>query len=212
MLHCRAQNVCVADTLIFLPGASGNTEFWKPISDRLRHPGRRRFLAWPGFSGVPVDPDVRGIDDLVTRVADSIGEPVDLLAQSMGGVIAIRAALRKPNLVRHLVLAATSGGLDVAAMGGADWRPEFLMEYPNVPRWFVDQREDLTDQLATLTMPVLLLWGDADPISPVSVGRQLGELLPHAELVVVGGGTHTFIWDRAKDVVPHIERHLSASP
>jgi pimeloyl-ACP methyl ester carboxylesterase len=70
----------------------------------------------------------------------------------------------------------------------------------------------LTDQLATLTIPVLLLWGDADPISPISVGHRLAELLPHAELVVVNGGTHTFIWDRPEDVVPHIERHLSASP
>src|SRR5262245_3867711 len=167
-------------------------------------------MSWPGFGGVPADPGVRGIDDLVTRVVDSLEEPVDLLAQSMGGVIAIRAALQKPNLVRRLVLAATSGGLDVAALGGADWRPEFLAEYPNVPRWFIDEREDLTAQLTKLTMPVLLLWGDADPISPVAVGNRLAALLPRAEFVVVAGGTHTFISDRPTDVVPHIERHLSA--
>src|SRR6185437_4034478 len=29
----------------------------------------------------------------------------------------------------------------------------------------------LTGRLGELTRPVLLLWGDADPISPVSVGR-----------------------------------------
>jgi pimeloyl-ACP methyl ester carboxylesterase len=201
----------LADTLLFLPGASGNTEFWKPVSDQLRHPGRRRFMAWPGFGGVPADPGVRGIDDLVTRVVDSVAGPVDLLAQSMGGVIAIRAALHKPGLVKHLVLAATSGGLDVAALGGANWRPEFLMEYPNVPRWFVDEHSDLTGQLATLTLPVLLLWGTADSISPLSVGRRLADLLPRAELVIIEGGTHTFIYDRANDVVPHIDRHLAAA-
>jgi pimeloyl-ACP methyl ester carboxylesterase len=198
-----------AETLLFLPGASGNTDFWKPVSDRLRHPGQRRFMAWPGFGGVPVDPGVRGIDDLVARVVDSITGPVDLLAQSMGGVIAMRAALQKPGLVKHLVLAATSGGLDLAALGGQDWRPEFLTEYPNVPRWFIDEREDLTDQLAKLTVPVLLLWGNADPISPLAVGHRLAASLPRAEIVVVDGGTHTFIYDRANAVLPDIERHLA---
>jgi pimeloyl-ACP methyl ester carboxylesterase len=196
--------------LLFLPGASGNTAFWKPVANGLQHPGRRQFLTWPGFGGVPREPRVEGIDDLVARVVDSISGPVDLLAQSMGGVIAIRAALQKPGLVKHLVLAATSGGLDVAALGAQDWRATFVKEHPNVPRWFVDERADLSGQLATLALPVLLLWGDADPISPVAVGRRLAELLPRAELVVIEGGTHDLVCERAQDVVRHIDKHLAA--
>jgi hypothetical protein len=34
-----------ADTLLFLPGASGNTDFWKPVANGLQHRGQRRFLA-----------------------------------------------------------------------------------------------------------------------------------------------------------------------
>jgi pimeloyl-ACP methyl ester carboxylesterase len=173
-----------ADTLLFLPGASGNTDFWRPVANGLQHRGQRKFLAWPGFGGVPSEPSVNGISDLVARVVTSISGPVDLLAQSMGGVIAIRAALQKPDLVRHLVLSVTSGGLDVAALGAEDWRSMFLAHNPKLPRWFTDEREDLTDRLGELSLPVLLLWGDADPISPVSVGRRLAELLPRAELIV----------------------------
>jgi len=195
--------------LMFLPGASGNVEFWKPVANALHHPGRRRFVAWPGFGGVPADPDVNGIDDLVSRVVAEITEPVDLLAQSMGGVIAMRAALQKPDLVKHLVLSVTSGGLDVSTLGGADWRPLFLSQNPHVPRWFADEREDLTDRLGRLSLPVLLLWGDADPISPVSVGRKLAGLLPQATLVVLKGGTHDLVSHRAAEVVPYIETHLA---
>jgi pimeloyl-ACP methyl ester carboxylesterase len=199
----------LAETLLFLPGASGNTALWKPVSDGLRHPAQRRFCAWPGFGGVPSEPDVHGIDDLVARVVASISGPVDLLAQSMGGVIALRAALQKPDLVKHLVLAVTSGGLDVSALGAHDWRPMFLAEHPNLPRWFADEREDLTDRLGELALPVLLLWGDADPISPVSVGRKLAALLPRTELVVLRGGTHDLVLTRASEVVPYIEKHLA---
>jgi pimeloyl-ACP methyl ester carboxylesterase len=140
-------------SLLFLPGASGNTHFWRPVGARLRHPGARRFLAWPGFGGVPSEPGVTGIADLVARVVREITGPVDLLGQSMGGVIAVRAALEKPDLVRHLVLSVTSGGIDVASLGARDWRPTFRARNPELPGWFVDEREDLTERLRETRFP-----------------------------------------------------------
>jgi pimeloyl-ACP methyl ester carboxylesterase len=74
----------------------------------------------------------------------------------------------------------------------------------------VDEREDLTKRLPEIEAPVLLLWGDADPISPVAVGRRLAELFPRAELVVVPGGTHDLVLERAEEIAPRIEAHLSA--
>ena len=198
-----------AESLMFLPGASGNTQFWRPVGAQLRHAGARRFLAWPGLGGVPSEPSVSGIADLVARVTREITGPVALLAQSMGGVIAVRAALEKPDLVRHLVLSVTSGGIDVASLGAQDWRPSAREHDPGGPSWFVDERADLTERLGEIAIPVLLLWGDADPISPVAVGRRLAELFPSAELVVFKGGTHNLVLDRAEDVVPHIDRHLA---
>jgi pimeloyl-ACP methyl ester carboxylesterase len=197
------------ESLLFLPGASGNTEFWRPVATRLQHAGARRFLSWPGFGGAPGEPDVRGIADLVARVVQHITGPVALLAQSMGGVVAVRAALEKPDLVRLLVLSVTSGGIDVARLGAQDWRPAFGERNPELPRWFLDEREDLTERIREIGIPVLLLWGDADPISPVAVGRRLAELFPDAELVVIPGGTHDLVQERAEDVAPHIDRHLA---
>ncbi len=199
-----------SESLLFLPGASGNTEFWKPVASRLGHRGTQRFLAWPGFGGVASEPDVNGISDLVTRVVREIDGPVALLAQSMGGIIAVQAALEKPDLVRHLVLSVTSGGIDIASLGAEDWRPAFLEANPGAPRWFSDERADLSQRISAIAIPVLLLWGDADPISPVAVGRRLLELLPHAELVVVPGGTHDLVAERAAEVAPRIDRYLAA--
>jgi len=194
---------------MFLPGASGNIQFWRPVSAKLRHPGARHFLTWPGFGGVPPEPGVSGIDDLVRRVVGGIPGPVALLAQSMGGVIAVREALEKPDLIRRLVLSVTSGGIDVASLGAEDWRPTYRENNPGLPLWFADERQDLTERIREIAIPVLLLWGDADPISPVAVGRRLAELFPSAELVVFEGGTHDLILERAEEVVPHIERHLA---
>lgn len=194
---------------MFLPGASGNTRFWQPVAERLSHAGSRRFLGWPGFGDTPADERVRSTEDLVARVVAELTAPVVLCAQSMGGSIALRVALQKPELVSHLVLSATSGGLDVSALGGTNWRPWFREAFPHTPRWFDDERIDLSERLSQVQIPVLLLWGDADPISPVAVGERLAQLLPHATLVVIAGGTHDVACERADEVAPLIERHLA---
>ena len=198
----------LADRLLFLPGSIGDFTMWQPVAERLRHPAARSFIGWPGFGGLPPDPAVRGIDDLVTRALAEIDRPSDLLAQSMGGVIALCAALQRPEHVRHLVLAVTSGGLDVAALGGSDWRPALRAAHPELPDWFERERRDLSARLREVHAPALLLWGDHDPISPVAVGEQLASQLPHAELVVIAGGTHDLVRERVDEIAPHIEAHL----
>jgi hypothetical protein len=40
------------ETPMFLPGASGNTQFWwGPIAEGLSHQRVRRFFGWPGTYG-----------------------------------------------------------------------------------------------------------------------------------------------------------------
>ena len=84
------------EMLMFLPGASGNTQFWAPAAKLLRHPGARRFQAWPGFGGVPSEPGVRGIADLVSRMVGQIEGPTALIAQSMGASSRFEQRSRSP--------------------------------------------------------------------------------------------------------------------
>jgi pimeloyl-ACP methyl ester carboxylesterase len=133
---------------------------------------------------------------------------VDLVAQSMGGVVAMMVVLARPDLVRRLVLAATSGGLDLRTFAPADWREEYGREFPEAAPWIREESPDLSARLPSVTAPTLLLWGDADPISPLGVGRHLAELLPRAELVVVPAAGHMFARDQSALVAPHVFRHL----
>ncbi|MDI3402401.1 alpha/beta fold hydrolase [Streptomyces cavernicola] len=49
---------------------------------------------------------------------------------------------------------------------------------------------DLRDVLPTVSVPTLLLWGEQDARSPLSVARQFQEALPDAELVVIPEAGH----------------------
>ena len=149
------------------------------------------------------------MDDLASMVLAELDQPSAVIAQSMGGVVAMLAALRRPELVTHLVLSVTSGGMDLRPFDAEDWRPAMRAAHPGWPDWFTSYREDLTPHLHALRMPTLLLWGDADPISPVKVGERLAALLPRAELHVFAGADHDLGCTHAGLLAPLVDRHLA---
>ncbi len=155
--------------ILFLPGAAGAGDFWRPAAEQLPFPCETVFFDWPGLGTVPADAHIGSLDDLVALVLTQLDRPVDLVAQSIGGVIAVHAALARPRMVRRLVLSATSGGVDVSRFRAFDWRPEYRKVYPSALRGSPRYDADLSKDIRTIYSPTLLLWGDLDPISPVAI-------------------------------------------
>ena len=195
--------------IFFLPGSGASPDFWKPVGALLPQGWPKTYFGWPGLGHQPHDPSIKGIDDLVRLVSARLDEPVDLVAQSMGGVIATRLALEQPQRVRRLVLTVTSGGVDMAGLGAADWRADYRRSFPQAAAWITEARASAPLPVERISMPTLLIWGDADPISPVGVGRHLEQRLPDARLHVVPGGDHDVARTHAALVASLIEKHLS---
>jgi pimeloyl-ACP methyl ester carboxylesterase len=195
--------------ILFLPGSGASPDFWKPVGTLLPSSWSKEYFGWPGLGKQPHDPNVRGWDDLVRMVEARMDGPVDLVAQSMGGVIASTLAIKHPQLVRRLVLTVTSGGVDMAKFGAIDWRPEYRELFPNAAAWVTERSVSMFLPVEKITAPTLLLWGDADAISPAAVGRHLAERIPGARLHVVPGGDHDVAQTHAAELAPLIERHLA---
>ena len=174
---------------IFLPGASGNTEFWQPLMALLPEQDDKTIIAYPSFGGYPNHVDVNNFLDLQHYVLDQISQPSIIVAQSMGGIFAVQAALQKPEQVEALVLIATSGGIDLSSFNVADWRQDYQQTF-DVPDWFVQPQVYLDDLLYKIECPVVLIWGDADPISPVTVDQYLHGKIILSELHVIQQGQH----------------------
>ena len=193
---------------LFLPGAGGSASFWKAAATLTRL--ESVFLAWPGLGNEPAAPGITGLKNLVAIVLHPMDEPVNLVAQSAGGLVAMKAALAAPDRVKRLVLVATSAGIPVKDLGGADWRSDYYRTYPHAAAWIGEVDEDLSDQLTSIRIPTLLLWGDRDPISPIAVGERLSSLLPNARLHVIRGGGHDLALTHAAIVANLMEQHLGA--
>lgn len=185
---------------IFLPGASGSRSFWQPVASQLTADVEQAILAYPGFAGAMPQSDVYDFESLQDYVIGHITQPSVVVAQSMGGIFAVQAALEKPDLVQALVLVATSGGIDLSPYHVLDWR-ESYQEQLDLPDWFVVSKSQTIEQaLTTITCPVLLLWGDDDPISPVAIGQYLQQQFQQAELHIIGKGQHDLAHVHAEQV------------
>jgi len=196
--------------IVYLPGAGGTATFWQPVAERLADLGPAVRFGWPGFGDEPPDDRIRSLADLVRWTLARLPPGAsDLVAQSMGGVVATLIALDHPERVRRLVLCATSGGVDVVGLGAEDWRPGCRAELPHVPDWFVADRTDLTVRLPAVRHPTLVLYGDRDPLCPEGIARFLAERIPGATCARVAGGEHAMAHDRPDDVAPLVRAHLT---
>lgn len=184
---------CISQ-LIFLPGASGSRSFWVLLIEHLSNysiceKALKNVIAYPEFDGDPPHPEVNSFHDLQDYVLKQIQEPSIVIAQSMGGIFAVQAALQKPKDIQALVLIATSGGIDLSPFDVADWRQNYQKQF-QVPSWFVDHQQSLDDELHQIQCPILLIWGDDDSISPVAVGQYLKSKFKYAQLYIIEHGQH----------------------
>lgn len=135
------------DPVVFAHGFVMDHTMFAPQFEDL--PDRYRCVAWDmrghGLSGHPDGPWTLDeiVNDLIAFIRAVEAAPCHLAGMSIGGMLALRVALREPALVRSLVLIDTSADRE---------------EEANVPQYrgFMDaiDREGLTDELAVGTLPL----------------------------------------------------------
>lgn len=165
-------------------------------------------VAYPSFGGYPDDVDVQSFEGLQAYVLNQTQQAFCGYCAIHGRHFCSTSCPKKPEQVLALVLVATSGGIDLSPFQVADWREDYQQSF-TVPDWFVQHQSDLTSSLERIQCPVLLIWGDADPISPVAVGQALHRQIPHAELHIVSQGQHDLAYVHAAHVAQLIQNFLT---
>ena len=63
---------------------------------------------------------------------------------------------------------------------------------------FVMAEADLRDMLPRIAVPTLLIWGELDVRSPLSVAREFEQAIPDAQLVVIPDAGHVSNLERPR--------------
>ncbi|MCT2305862.1 alpha/beta fold hydrolase, partial [Dietzia cinnamea] len=89
--------------LIFLPGLHGDAQMWAPVIGALPD----------GLSATALDlPAVADLDALVDEVAEQVAASSVVVGHSLGGVVAMHLAERRPELLVGLVLVTAPVGAE----------------------------------------------------------------------------------------------------
>lgn len=109
--------------VVFLHGLFASPRLFDPQMLALAGQFRCISIALPPHAGSQILSDSLTIDDIAQDIADIAagfeGEPAILIGNSMGGAVALRAALRRPDAIGKMVIIASHGGsLDPAFGNG----------------------------------------------------------------------------------------------
>jgi pimeloyl-ACP methyl ester carboxylesterase len=173
------------------------------------------------------------IESLATDVVallDHLGiEDADLFGFSLGGLVAYAVALGAPTRVGKLIVASAdahrppgreSAPLDDERMPTpADFQamrdayeavapdPAHFDEFAARTSTMVHEFPGWSDELRSLQVPTLLIFGDQD-FSPLPDVVELFDLLPNAQLAVLPGTTHVGVTRRTSEVFALITAFL----
>ena len=168
----------------------------------------------------------------VVALLDHLGiAEADLFGFSLGGLVACAVALGAPARVGKLIVASAdahrppgreSAPLDEGRLPAAAdfqaWRDAYEAIAPDPTHFdelaartsaMVHEFAGWTDELRSLQMPTLLIFGDRD-FSPLPHVVEMFELLPDAQLAVLPGTTHVGVTRRPSEVLALITPFLDA--
>lgn len=232
-----------APAWLLLHGLGATAVSWMAVLREARH--RRRLLvpelsALGGTRGPAPAVQVAEAPAVLSALLERLcgGRAATVLGMSLGGWMAVRLALARPELVERLVLVDSAGWHyqdwdHVRALVTLETEDDVEQLYralfvrtPPVLRWsrgaFLDAytspavrsilehtREEDTftaADLARLSIPAGLVWGERDGLFPPRIGEQMAASLRTAHLEVVPACGHGLHWECPNRFIAAVER------
>lgn len=214
-------------TVLFLHGVGGTGKMWSMQMRSLKRFGPMLSVDLPGFAGGEVPASIRSLSDfapLFVRLLDELGiEKAVWVGNSLGGRIALEAAILTPERVSGLGLVCAAGirlpEAEVAlpnSMSPEDFDKRVFFQ----PERFVSTQSeasrqktiesraryeelvrttesmDFQDRLAEIQVPTRVIWGRHDGVIPLPIGEAFARGIRGAHLTVIEQAAH----------VPHVEQ------
>lgn len=205
---------------MLLHGLGGSSEWWTHNIEALSRDHRVCAVDLIGFgrnrfflrrSRLPLQ--FAEIASLLARWIDSdLGEPAHVIGNSMGGQIAIHLAATRPEVVRSLVL-VNSTGVPFRVAPAEHLRnlflPRGLWTFLLILARDVFRagptsiavglgrllRDDARPLMREVRAPVLLVWGEHDPLVPLRYGKEMLLTIPNARLETIPRAAHIPMWE-----------------
>ncbi len=197
--------------VVLLHGLGGGREHWQGIDTALIQAGYQTVAL-----DLPTD-QILHVPDVAAQLADHIPPGIVLVGNSLGGWISLWAYRYQPAKIRALVLVAPTGltgmitavpkirlgkqGINQALAEAVFAQPELLdgdllhditqkLRWPRMPLETLTVGQWHPQELTTIAVPTLILWGQEDRLIPVHWASLFANHLPQSEMVLIPGCGH----------------------
>jgi len=199
--------------VVLVHGLSGSIRWWSRNLDALAATHRVYLVNLPGFGALLG----RGrfqlpeASTLIRSWMDAVGlERASLVGHSMGGTVVLRTAARHPAVVERLLLVAPAGlppgrsrlrhvgpllrssTRHVRTRFATTLAADALRAGP-LTLWRAGSMllaEDVRDDLARVTAPTLIVWGDQDTLVDPAGAATFAQAIPDSRLLLLPGVGH----------------------
>jgi pimeloyl-ACP methyl ester carboxylesterase len=204
--------------LVLLHGLSASGRWWSRNVPVFAAHYRTYTVDLPGFGN---SRHVRWsrLDDTVDQLAEWLGTEVlstaHIAGHSLGAAVAARLAARHPHYVDRLILISAAirphsvrarmlpGGVVrlMACRSAQSYVPLFardlLRSHPvsSVAASRDALQSDWEYDLARITAPTLVVWGERDPITPLPLAHGIVAAIPDARLLTLREAGHSPMWE-----------------
>ncbi len=232
--HMRYKEAGQGEPLVSLHGAGGMKLYRSHAL--LAEQYRVIVFEVPGFGHSPANERSQSMPELARTMAQAVEnlglERCNLMGNSFGGKLALWMAVQQPERMQALILVAPAairpeGGLPPAALAPEELmarlyaHPERQAPLPPLdPAIRAKQQalvrrvmgpprdEALESRMPGLNVPVLVLFGTMDRMSPPEMGRLYCEKLPNCHLILVYDAGHEVDADRPEAFVSVVSDFL----
>lgn len=208
-INCYIREGRVSPSIIMIHGAGGSARHWEPAQSLL--PPEKSLLAFDiyghGESENVVPPTISAASKMINLIKHErkINAPIDLIAHSIGGLIALYFALENPEQVNRLILISSAASMSIhqqllEQMKTNIWDIPFLMAS------FSEQTEQSIKQLIISNMLNIRLaknFEDFMAVSKTNLNQEIHRL-QHKTLVIIGGEDNVISPRRSRDLAKTI--------
>ncbi len=218
----RYQTVGEGESVVLVHGLSAPSLWWRRNVPALARHYRLYLVDLPGFGAMHFPRARFVLADATSWLLDwmkAIGlKRAHFIGHSMGGYVSLWLAAHHPEVVARLVLVAPAVMPQVKTVSGyfvplvaavRHMPPAFLpiLSFDALRAGPVTLLRalrslimlDVREEIAAVTAPTLLLWGENDTLVPPSLGHILHKEISHSRLVVLKDAAHVCMFDRPRD-------------
>lgn len=216
--------------IVLLHGWGSSAELMLPISKAMPY---YTYIV-PDFYGHGRSPHPNyplTVEDFAESIVKLLNEEnierATFVCHSFGGRVGIYLSTRYPNMVDRLILCDSAGlkpkrgikyyikrlnfiirrtfGLNTDKCGSSEYRElngVMKKTFSNVVNYFQDE------SLIKISSPTLVVWGEKDRVTPISMARKLTKNIANSKLVVIKGVGHFSYAEDLKTFKRAVEKFL----